>query len=291
MLLVVGCAAPPHSTTTIFERDTYIGSLKVVRTFGHFTEAASLSFDGLGDLYVVDSKAPGIYKFSSSGDSLHAIIALGSAHGQFDAPADIDASLTNAVAVADKNNNRIELYSRDLIWQASIEGHRPASGIQFSYPIAVRAAPSGYYYIIDAESSRLLALDPVRGLQQEITTRGSSLGLTMKPQSIAIDAGEYIDVADANFRSLLQFNNTLTPITQIKFSPANTSRLSTNGEELLVFEPNANTVRLFNFRELRYDGSYSLPSAALDAVAIYTHGNYFYILTKKEVIVCTVMTR
>ena len=178
---------PPRVSFPVFERDYYIGILEVDRVFGNFQNAQSLSFDGFGDVYIADADAPGIYKFTRKGDSLHSVIGVGSSHEQFDSPSDIDALLTNSIAVADKNNHRIEIYSRDLIWQASIGGHQPGSKIQFGSPMAVRAASSGYFYLIDGENRRLIGVNPTTGIQQPINTNGSTLGLQFMLAEMEID--------------------------------------------------------------------------------------------------------
>ena len=279
---------PPRVSFPVFERDYYIGILEVDRVFGNFQNAQSLSFDGFGDVYIADADAPGIYKFTRKGDSLRSVIGVGSSHGQFDSPSDIDALLTNSIAVADKNNHRIEIYSRDLIWQASIGGHLLGSKIQFGSPMAVRAASSGYFYLIDGENRRLIGVNPTTGIQQPINTNGSTLGLDLRPQSIAIDAGEYVNVADANFRAIINFNNALSPIKQIRFSPANEARLTTSEDNLIVFDSRSNTIRLFNFRDLSYLGSYSLPKEARNAVMVTLHNDLFYVLCKDRVVVCSI---
>ena len=68
-----------------------------------------MSIDAFGNIYVADRGAPGIFKFNLHGDSIHAVIGFGEEHDQFDGLCDVDASLTNSVAVADRNNNRIEI--------------------------------------------------------------------------------------------------------------------------------------------------------------------------------------
>src|SRR5690348_10413289 len=104
-----GCAASNSSAG--FESDNFIDELKVQYLFGNFINAEAMSIDAFGNIYVADAGAPGIYKFDAQGDSIRGVIGFGREHNQFDGPADIDASLTNSVAVADRNNHRIEIYS------------------------------------------------------------------------------------------------------------------------------------------------------------------------------------
>ena len=274
-----------------FESDKYIGSLSVDRTFGHFKNAQAISIDGFGDVYVVDADAPGVYKFSATGDSIRAAIGSGSKHGEFDLPVEIDASLTNSVAIADRNNHRIEIYSRDLIWQASIEGHLPGSEIKFGFPSCVRAGSSGYYYVIDNEGTRLLAINPSRGTQQIITTSSNAGGAILNPQSVVIDPSEYLTVADVTSHSLLEFNNAFTVTKQFGYPSVSEIRLSSSSDDMIVSNQRLNTIRLFDVHGLNYRGSYSLPSEAAKPIMVAASGTSFYILTKEKVIVCSISSK
>lgn len=273
-----------------FESDNYIGSLTADRSFGHFKNAKAISIDGFGDVYVVDADAPGVYKYSATGDSIRSAIGSGSKHGEFDLPVEIDASLTNSVAIADRNNHRIEIYSRDLIWQASIDGHLPGSEIKFGFPSCVRAGSSGYYYVIDNEGTRLLAINPSRGTQQVITTSGAN-GAILNPQSLVIDPSEYLTVADVTSHSLLEFNNAFALTKQFGYPSVSEIRLSSSGDDMLVSNPRLNTIRLFDAHGLSYRGSYSLPSEAANPIMVAVSGTSFYILTKEKVIVCSISSK
>jgi len=274
-----------------FESDKYIGSLTAGRSFGHFKNAQAISIDGFGDIYVVDADAPGVYKFSASGDSIRSAIGSGSKHGEFDLPVEIDASLTNSVAIADRNNHRIEIYSRDLIWQTSIEGHLPGSEIKFGFPSSVRAGSSGYYYVIDNEGTRLLAINPSRGTQQIITTSGTAGGVLLNPQSVVIDPSEYLTVADNTTHSLLEFNNAFAITKQFGYPSVSEIRLSSSGDDMIVTNPSLNMIRVFDSHGLHYRGSYSLPVEVTKPIMAIAAGSVFYILTKENVIVCSISSK
>ncbi|HYM20115.1 MAG TPA: NHL repeat-containing protein [Candidatus Kapabacteria bacterium] len=271
-----------------FDEDHFLGSLTSDRTFGHFSDASSFSFDGFGNIYVADNAAQGIYKFSPDGDSLRAVFGTGSAHGQFDSPSDIDALLTNSVVVADKNNDRIEIYSHDLIYQATIEGHKPGSAISFGYPENVRCGSTGYYYIIDGENHRLLSVNPAAGTMQVIGGSNSTPGIDLRPVSIAVDAGEYVATADANFGRLLVFNNSYLPVNQWRYRYANQTRLTATDDEIISFDANSNVIRTFASHDLAYHGSYQLPPSIVNPVMAAKAGGKFYILSKDRIVVCSI---
>ncbi|MDP4220293.1 MAG: hypothetical protein Q8896_07635 [Bacteroidota bacterium] len=284
LLLLSSCAS---SGSNSFGNDTYIGSLRVERTFGHFTSGQAISIDAFGNIYVVDGAAPGIYKFNFKGDSLHAVIAFGKEHDQFDEPLDIDASLTNAVAVADRNNHRIEIYSKDLIWQAGISGHEEGSKIRFGYPLAVRAGSAGNFFIIDGENKRVLSIQPANGSQQVITTSGTESGVAMNPKALALNGNEFITIADANSSSLNTFNNAYLLQSRIRYEGVADISLASSEDMILVLSRAESAIRLFDAATLSYKGSLRLPAEVNHPLAIGVYKGEYFILTKENVVVCS----
>lgn len=288
LLVLASCSSAPRLSIPVFEKDQFIGTLTVKRSFGHFIDASALSFDQFGDLYVTDGGGNGLYKFNRKGDSLAAVVAQGHDHGQFDRPLGVDASLTNSVAVADRNNYRIEVFSRDLIYQSTIEGHAPGSQIQFGYPSAVCRSTTGYYYVIDGERHRLIAFNPATGVQRAFTTVADEHHYELFPRDIALDAGEYVAVADVNSGGIKLFNSTGSTVKEVRYRPASEARITVSDNDLVAFDHVANTVRLFDFRELTYAGSYSLPQELKNAVTVVKRDDELYVLTKDKVVVCSI---
>ncbi len=287
VLLFLSSCAATSSNSNSFEKDTFSGTLKIQRQFGNFINANAISIDAFGNVYVVDEGAPGVYKFNTHGDSIRGVIALGKEHNQFDEPKDIDASLTNSVAVADRNNHRIEIYSKDLIWQATISGHITGSKIQFGYPLAVRASSAGNYYIIDGENKRAISIQPESGLQQVISLSGTTTGVELNPISLALAGNEFITIADANSRSLIIFNNAYLPQSRIRYNEIHDAKLSSSENVLYAFDKNSSIIRVFDVNDLSYKVSLALPPEAYHTVAVFVYKGEYYILTKEKVIVCS----
>lgn len=287
VLFFLSSCAASNSNSNSFEKDAFFGALKIQRQFGNFINASAISIDAFGNVYVVDEGAPGVYKFNIKGDSIRRVIALGKEHSQFDEPEDIDASLTNSVAIADRNNHRIEIYSKDLIWQATISGHIAGSKIQFGYPLAVRASSAGNYYIIDGENKRALSIQPENGSQQVISLSGTSTGTEMNPVSLALAGNEFVTIADANSRSLIIFNNAYLPQNRIRYAEINEVKLSSSENFIYALDKNSNIIRVFDANDLSYKVSYVLPVNANHVVAIFVYKGEYYILTKEKVIVCS----
>jgi len=285
-VFLFSCSAS-HTSSASSAGDTLLPVLKVNRQFGNFIDARAISIDAFGNAYIIDRGAPGIFKFNSKGDSITSIIGFGKEHNQFDDPADIDASLTNAVAVADRNNHRIEIYSKDLIWQASIGGHEAGSGIQFGYPEAVRAAQAGNYFIIDGENKRALSINPANGSQQVITLSGTESGVGINPVSLALTGNEFVTITDANSGSMIMFNNAYLTQNRIRYAEISNTKLASSDNVIYAFDKKINAIKIFDGNDLSYKTSYSLPESANHAIAIFVYRKEFYLLTKEKVIVCS----
>lgn len=287
VLFFLSSCSSSRSSSNSFEQDKITGTLKIERQFGNFTDAQAISIDAFGNIYVADAGAPGVFKFNSKGDSIRSVRGIGKGHDQFDEPCDIDASLTNSVAVADRNNHRIEIYSKDLIWQAAIAGHEAGSKIRFGYPLAVRAASAGNYFIIDGENKRAISIQPENGSQQIITTSGTESAAEMNPLSLALAGNEFVTIADGNSRSLIIFNNAYLPQSRIRYEGINNTKLSSSENFIYVLDKKTNIVRVFDAGDLSYKVSYVLPFGVNHAAAIFVYKEGFYILTKEKVIVCS----
>ncbi|MEP7234210.1 MAG: hypothetical protein ABI778_02830 [Ignavibacteriota bacterium] len=285
-LFLLNSCVTTQSASKIFERDLFVGSLEAEKQFGNFADAQSLSIDAFGNIYVVDRGSPGVYKFNPQGDSLRSVVGFGKDHDQFDGPGDIDASLTNSVVVADRNNNRLEIFSKDLLWQASISGRNVGSKIQFGYPLEAKAGQSGNYFLLDGENKRALSVQPATGTQQVITISGAESGAGLNPVSLALEENEFIVLADANSRSLLLFNNALLLRAGVPFMHAPRSSVFSDGNMIYALEKDAGVIRIFDGSDLFYQGSISLPEKVNPVAAVRVYKGVWFILTKKNVIRC-----
>jgi hypothetical protein len=295
------CASSNSSSGII--TDKFLGDLQIKKEFGNFINAQAMSIDAFGNIYVVDAGAPGVYKFNSNGDSIRGVIGFGKEHNQFDDPRDVDASLTNSIAIADRNNHRIEIYSKDLIWQSTITGHESGAKIQFGYPSTIRLSSAGNYYLIDGENKRALRIQPENNSQKIITTSGTESGAEMSPLDLAVSDNEYITIVDRNSSSLITFNNALLAQKRIMYNGIQNIKLLSANNLLYVMDKNENVIRIVEAftmnrlddiscyliinASLAYIGSYKLPHFANQFTAFSVYKDAYYLLTKEKVIVCS----
>ena len=90
---------------------------------GSFNFASSLSINSSGNLYVADTGTNEIIELDTLGNILKTIGGFGRKELSFDLPDDVFANTLN-VYVADKNNDRIQIFDKDLNFLSSFKASR-----------------------------------------------------------------------------------------------------------------------------------------------------------------------
>jgi hypothetical protein len=209
LLLLASCATT--STTPFAETTEVTKSLLVSQQFGRFQDAVALSTDQFGNTYVIDRGAPAIIKYNERGDSLGVISGFGREQYQFDMPSDIDARLTNSILIADYNNHRIERYTRDFAYSATLQRRQnDQEQLSFGYPTQVSADDASNFYLIDGENKRVLRVGTGMRVEKIVgayTNATSANGVLVNPTKIAVDGYENLMVYDEASRALVVYDN------------------------------------------------------------------------------------
>ncbi|MGK9477875.1 NHL repeat-containing protein [Melioribacter sp. OK-6-Me] len=121
-------------------------------TIGNFTSARSFSIDHAGSIYVVDISTNELLKIDSVGTIIKVVGGYGWDNYTFDFPADVHSTLLN-VYVADKYNDRIQIFDKDLNYITTLSTY---SSEPFRHPISVSVSNQGDVFLIDSDNSRLL---------------------------------------------------------------------------------------------------------------------------------------
>lgn len=167
---------------------------------GSFSSARSFSINPYGIIFVTDDLKNEIIKLDTLGNVLKSIGGYGWDINSFDNPIDVYANVLN-VYVADKNNNRIQIFDKDLNFLSQISTNNTTDErFAFKYPSSVVTSTQGDFFILDGDNLRILRFN----LRGEFI---SEIG--------GIDAGEYrlttpVKLSiDSNFNLLTTERNTL----------------------------------------------------------------------------------
>lgn len=139
------------ATNPVFPQFLFQGEL------GSFASASSFSYNPAGFFFITDAYTNELIKIDSSGNRLTDIGGYGWQGGSFDNPIDVYATTLN-VYVADKNNNRIQIFDKDLnfITSFSNEGEQDET---FGYPLSCCVSPNGELFILDGENKKIIRFD------------------------------------------------------------------------------------------------------------------------------------
>lgn len=123
---------------------------------GEFRSANSISVNPAGFIYVSDAGSNEIIKLDSLGKIIKSIGGYGWSESSFDHPSDVFSNTLN-VYVADKNNNRIQFFDKDLNYLSQISTQNSDDdNIKFRYPLCTAISNQGDLFILDSDNNRIL---------------------------------------------------------------------------------------------------------------------------------------
>lgn len=187
---------------------------------GKFKDARAFSISPSGFIFVADEAANEIIKLDTLGKIQYTIGGYGWSASSFDNPSDIFASTLN-VYVADKNNDRIQIFDKDLNFLSQFKTNDRSEEQLFRYPIGVFVSNQGDLFILDSDNSRLLKYN-LRG-EFLFTIGGYDAGsfALNNPTKFTIAANQLIYVLDSNLLfSYDLFGNGISKI-KLQFKPVN----------------------------------------------------------------------
>lgn len=175
-----------------------------------FTHPRDAQADSAGNIYVVAYDQNKIAKFDSAGNCIGSFGATGTGPGQLRAPYGVEVAVdpvvgTEMVYVADANNNRVEEFSTDGTYYATIGGQGSATTpgtFSFMRRVAVAKDGSGDVWGADLWGWRIERFARTTSGYTYSQTVGvplaadTSTNVFEQPRGIAFEAGGTIDVAD-----------------------------------------------------------------------------------------------
>ena len=188
---------------------------------GSFTNAKSFSINSLGYIYISDVSSNEIIKLDTLGKVIKSIGGYGWNESSFDFPVDVFATPLN-IYVADKNNNRIQLFDKDLNFISFFSTQDTDDDrIKFRYPLSSAVSSQGYIFILDSDNKRILKFNSRWEYQTSIGSYDAGSFALENPKHFIITNDAKILVVDSKYLFLFdQFGNGIKKI-QLPFEPEN----------------------------------------------------------------------
>ncbi|MFC2083991.1 NHL repeat-containing protein, partial [Bacteroidota bacterium] len=186
---------------------------KFIRKIGNFDESSSFSINSAKIIYVSDVGNMEILKMDTLGTQLKMIGGFGWEESTFDEPIDIFSTPLN-VYVSDKNNNRIQIFDKDLNYLSKFTTRENEnSDYQFAYPTSCATSNMGDLYILDSDNSRILKYDLSGKFLLEIGNIDAGDFALDNPDRFAISMDNKIFVTDDDYIKVFdQYGNSLIKI-------------------------------------------------------------------------------
>lgn len=130
--------------------------IEYIKNLGEFENATAFTLTPSGYFYITDASKNEIIKLDTLGNVLQSIGGYGWNSSTFDEP--VDAFATDLrVYVTDKNNNRIQVFDKDLnyLFLLKTDNHVEENR-NFFYPTSCATSIQGDIYILDSDNSRIM---------------------------------------------------------------------------------------------------------------------------------------
>ena len=251
------------------------------KSIGKFVNASSFYINPAGFIYISDISTDEITALDTLGNTLKKIGGYGWRESAFDNPADIYADALK-VYVADKNNNRIQRFDKNLNFNFQIfTRESEAEQERFGYPLSAVMSNLGDVFILDSENSRIVKFDIFGNFLQNFGGYDYGNYALQKPVQLAVSMQNNIFVIDRDeiiifdqygngsgrisgiddFKSIRIIFNWLTVTTKEKIFSANLKSSELSLKEIIIDD----------FED------------KLDLVSALIFNDKLYVLTKKEI--------
>ncbi len=183
-------------TILIFALTSLSFSQTLIKTIGEFARAEAFAISPGGMIYVTDVDQDELYQFDSKGEQLEFVGGYGWESLSFDQPVDVYAT-TLRIYVADKNNNRIQIFDKFLNYLSTFSVSEDSeSQYAFAYPTGFGVSNQGDYFILDSDNLRILKYDMNGNFLLQIGNYDSGKFALSEPTKFAVSADGKIFVID-----------------------------------------------------------------------------------------------
>lgn len=205
----------------------------------NYNKATALSVNPAGFIFTSDLGTNEIIKIDTTGQELQRIGGYGWDNLSFDEPISLFANTLN-VYVADKNNNRVQIFDKDLNYLSSFSTQNNNDEVtKFSFPTCVESSPTGELFILDSYNSRIVKYSSNGKFILVVGGFDAGAFALNNPSQFSLDENLNVGVIDGK-RLLIfdQFGNGIKiielPFTPIGISKAVKGFLINSKDELLI---------------------------------------------------------
>ena len=176
----------------------YAQKVGVVKSMGKFANASSISINDAGYIFVSDIDNNKIFKLDTLGNEIINIGGYGWGNESFDEPIHLFANILN-VFVSDKNNNRVQIFDKDLNYLSSISSNNlDISESIFAYPLASAISNQGEVFLLDSDNIRIIKYSLNGNYLLDIGNNDSGDFLLNEPIDFVLSNNNEIFVIDGN---------------------------------------------------------------------------------------------
>lgn len=243
-----------------------------VKSFGSFEHSTSFSLSPSGYFFVTDSDNSTLVKLDSSGNVINRIGGQGWEESSFDNPTDVYAT-TLKVLVADKNNNRVQVFDRYLNFLFEIKSE------DVFYPSGCTVSSQGDIFILDSDDQRILKYDMLGNFEDEIGSIASGEFTLENPRAFAVSKDNYLFVIDGNRVLIFDLFGSGKSIVKLPFTPDNLSisnkqLVLTTDKSVYLVDLLDNNIKNFTFDYTQKD------TTIIDAIK---SGDKLFVLTEHQI--------
>lgn len=261
------------AASSLFCQAVYVGEI------GRFSSASAFSYNPAGFFFITDAYTNELIKIDTSGRRSTDIGGYGWQEASFDNPVDVFANTLN-VYVADKNNNRIQIFDKDLNYLTSFSVSGPREEA-FGYPLSCCVSTIGDLFILDGENKKIIKFDQNGRFLLQFGSYDSGEYFLSEPGTLTITADNKIVVQDDE--SLVFFDQFGTGLSRLNVGEMSNINVTFN---YLVF----NSAKKVFYADLRSDApkviEITLPEIeSEDIVEGIRIGNKLFLLTPKNILI------
>ena len=255
---------------------------------GNFNSASSFSVNPAGFIFVSDSGKNEIIKLDTLGNVIKLVGGYGWAESSFDNPIDVFAN-TLKVYVSDKNNNRIQMFDKDLNYLSQFSTQSSGDDRSaFRYPTGAAVSTQGDLFILDSDNNRILKYNMNGEFQLTIGGYDAGSFSLSVPKQFALTNKEIL-VIDSDWLVVFdQFGNGIKKI-KLPFIPNNINEafqnICVNDKSQIIFfnEPNLENE---NFNQITFT-----PNIEEEIVDSFVFNNKLYLLTKSSIFIFNIILK